>query len=420
MDDGATGAIERFAGARKLSYSDGAELPRHGSLLEEDDLSFHGTATGKLPGGEEGTLARVSYTYRSDDTTHTVELTIAVTSVPESIGFAPYMKYSGGGHSGFSIDGPLEKFDVADDVEVRVAAGMDQAWLRELFSPSLSDWLARSPSDFAFELSEGVLCVSREQYLSLAEDLERLCEDAAHLAQALRTESVEEVETGGADETAAKTKVRDAHETGVVDRLVKDVPLGDAPADIAAAQAAYRDVLVRTPSTYLGGFARAVGWTLVINVIGGGIYGLLLNLPDPLKAIIVFQIILLVPLTFLCIRNLINRRAKAGAVEAFYRGYAEARGLEFEDPLAFSAAHAKAELPGKPDRVMTGSFDGADGSLVLVGDGLTRGDRIALVAGPSGPTATADFEVSAPGISAKALDDYAERLAAELAASRAP
>ena len=259
-----------------------------------------------------------------------------------------------------------------------------------------------------------MLCVSRDQYLGKADDLERLCEDASFLAGALRAESVEEFETGGADETAAKAKPRDELEAKVVDRLVSEIKLREAPADIAAAQAQYRDVLARSPSIYLGGLGRAIAWTLVINVVGGGIYGLLLNLPDPLTAVIVFQVIVLVPLTFLCIRNLINRRAKAGASEAFYRGYAEARGLEQLDPLRFAAEHAKAKLPGKPDRVFAGRFAGVDGALVLVGEGLTRGDKIALVAGPAGPTATADFEVSAPGVSAKALDDYSARFAAEL------
>lgn len=417
MSDGAPAAISKFAETRGLSFSDGADLPRLGALLGEDDLDVHAAATGELPGGEAGTLAYLSYTYRSNDTTRTNELTAVVLSVPESIGFAPYLKGTGGGHSGLWADAPQKDYDAGAKMRIRVHDGADEAWLRELFSPALTDWLSRSPGDFAFELAEGTLCVSREQYLSKPDDLERLCRDASHLAGAVRAESLEEVETGGADETAAKTKVRDPLEAGVVERLVKEVPLREAPADVAAAQAQYRDALARSPSTYLGGFARAVGWTLLINVVGGGIYGLLLNLPDPLTAVIVFQVILLVPLTILCIRNLINRRSKAGATEAFYRGYAEARDLEPVDPLRFSAEHAKAELPGKPDRVFAGRFGGVDGALVLVGDGMTRGDKIALVAGPSGPTATADFEVSAPGISARALDDYAERLAGELDAA---
>ena len=55
---------------------------------------------------------------------------------------------------------------------------------------------------------------------------------------------------------------------------------------------------------------------------------------------------------------------------------------------------------------------------MITGDGFRRGDVIAIVAGETGPVASADFEVSAPGASAKALDSYVERLAAELRAPR--
>ena len=60
-------------------------------------------------------------------------------------------------------------------------------------------------------------------------------------------------------------------------------------------------------------------------------------------------------------------------------------------------------------RVMTGTFDGVAGSLLLTGDGFKRGDSIALVGGATGPTATAEFDVSARGVG-KALDEYAAEL----------
>ena len=59
------------------------------------------------------------------------------------------------------------------------------------------------------------------------------------------------------------------------------------------------------------------------------------------------------------------------------------------------------------------------GSLVLVGDGSKRDDRIAVVAGPSGPVAEAELRAEAPGISAKLLDSYTESLTKELAAATA-
>ena len=47
----------------------------------------------------------------------------------------------------------------------------------------------------------------------------------------------------------------------------------------------------------------------------------------------------------------------------------------------------KASLPGTPKRVMTGVFAGVPGSLMVTGDGLKRGDSIALVGGETGPIA---------------------------------
>lgn len=193
-DDSAPAAIEKLASNRGLEFSERAELPKQGALLAEDDLEVHGAASGELPGGTDGTLAHLSYTYRSGDNTSTARLTAVVSSVPEGIGFAPYLKGTMSGHSGLWSDAPTRSLDI--------------------------------------------------------------------------------------------------------------------------------------------------------------------------------------------------------------------------------------ELPGKPDRVLSGHFDsagaggGVDGALVLVGDGLRRGDRIAFVAGPSGPVASADLNVSAPGVSAAALDEYAQRLAGELAESR--
>ena len=144
-----------------------------------------------------------------------------------------------------------------------------------------------------------------------------------------------------------------------------------------------------------------LAWALLINVIGAGIFGLLLNIPNPLLAVAIFEMVVIATTTFLSVRHEINSRSQSCAVEAFWQQYARARDLKADDPLEFAATHAKAELPGRPQRVMNGSFGGVGGALLITGDGLKRGDAIALVAGPSGPVASADFEASAPGASAQ-------------------
>jgi hypothetical protein len=400
--------LAEFARAHGLAYAGSAELPAKGHLLSEDDLRQDGAATGDLAGGEPGTLAWLTYTYRSDDTTHTVKRTAAVLRVPESIGFAPYL-----GAAGLGVVLEMKKVDLDGGGSVVAAKGVNDGWLTELFSPAFTAWLARNPDDFQWELSDGVLCVSRDGYRTKESELAALCTDAAHIATTIRDECLEEVESGEARRTAAAEKEptgRDKVVAAVLARTTFDHP----PADVEATRAQFREQVVKIPGTYLSAFFKTLLWMVGVNIIGGGLYGLLLNLPNPGMAVLVYQAILFVVIGFFVLRSQINGTAKQLATEGFWQQYAKARGLRFEEPSEFAATHAKAELPGTPLRVMTGTFDGVPGSLMVTGDGLKRGDSIALVAGESGPTATAEFDVSAPGPSAQALDQYAADLVLDL------
>lgn len=51
---------------------------------------------------------------------------------------------------------------------------------------------------------------------------------------------------------------------------------------------------------------------------------------------------------------------------------------------------------------------------MVTGSGRTRGDQIALVRGPKGPTATTELNVSAPGVSTAALDEHVATLVLDL------
>jgi hypothetical protein len=420
MTDGGdpVGGLAEFAAAHGLAFSAGGELPHQAGLLSRDSLAVLATAAGSLPGGAEGTLTHLTYEYRSSDTTRTRELTTVVVEVGESIGFAPYLSDLAGGMHGGPAGVETRTIKLSSGARVQAAEGIDEAWLSELFSPALSDWLARSPDDFGWELTDGVLCASREKHLTGESDLVRLCEDASHLAGALREESLEEVDGGSAGRTAAKAKKTPVQV--LVESLLPLVDFEQPPANVVSAQPAFRELVVRHPSTYFIGLFMGLAWALLINVVGGGIFGLLLNIPNPLVAVAIFELIVIGTTTFLSIRHQINSTSRACAAEAFWREYARSRDLELTDPLEFAATHAKVELPGKPQRVLTGLLDGVPGALMITGDGLKRGEKIALVAGPSGPVASADFEASAPGPSAKLLDDYAARLAAELRAVRKP
>ncbi len=399
--------LAEFAAAHGLEYADGVELPATGRLLSEDDLRQNGAATGDLAPGEPGTLCWVTYTYRFNDTTHTVKRTAAVLRVPESIGFAPYLGAAG------LVALDIKAVELDGGGKVMAAKGVNDGWLAELFSPAFAAWLGRNPDDFQWELSDGVLCVSREDHVTKEFELAALCNDAAHIATTIRDECLEEVETGEAKRTAAKAKEPTGRDK-VVSAVLAKTTFDHPPADVEATRAQFREAVVRIPGTYISAFLRTLLWMVAVNIIGGGIYGLLLNLPNPGMAVLIYQGILFVVIGYFVLRSQINGTAKQLAAEGFWQQYAKARGLTFEDPGSFAATHAKAELPGNPVRVMTGTFDGIPGSLLVTGDGLKRGDSIALVAGESGPTATADFDVSAPGPSAAALDQYAADLALDL------
>jgi hypothetical protein len=333
-----------------------------------------------------------------------------VLRVPESIGFVPYIGSARMGDGSHLI----KSVELDGGGSLRVDQGTNDAWLRELLSPAFTQWLQRNPDDFEWELADGVLCASRSGHLRDQPALAALCADAARLATTVREECLEEVETGEAKRSAAKTEKPAKARDRLVDTLISRTTFANPPADVESTRPQFREQLLRHPSTYLIAFWTTLAFMVGINIIGGGIYGLLLNLGNPGRAVIVYQVILLAVVGPLVLRSQVNGLSEELASRGFWREYMRTHGLTEEDPSLFAATHAKADLPGAPKRVMTGLFGGVDGALMLTGDGNKRGDVIALVAGETGPTASAAFDVSAPGPSTAALDDYVARLAGEL------
>lgn len=414
MSEGARkpGALEEFAGAHGLVYAERLDLPTSGDLLSEDDLSVRGAAAGILAGSERGALCYLHYTERSNDTTHERNRTAAVLRVPESIGFVPYLGTARMG----SANHLVKSIELDGGGSLRVDQGANDAWLRELLSPAFSQWLRRNPDDFEWELADGVLCASREGHLRDPAALAALCADAAHIATTVREECLEEVETGEAKRSAAKSQSREKARDRLVDTLISRTTFANPPADVGSTRPQFREQLLRHPSTYVIALWMTLAIMLAVNIVGAGIYGLLLNLGNPGRAVIVYQVILFAIVAPLVLRSQVNGLSAELASRGFWREYMRTRQLTEEDPSLFAATHAKADLPGAPKRVMSGLLGGVDGALMLTGDGDKRGDVIALVAGETGPTAAASFDVSAPGPSTAALDGYVTRLASELRA----
>ncbi len=421
-------AIASFAELHKLALSERAELPEQGDLLCREG-TVEGAATGALPGGIDGTLAHFTYTYTwtdSDNDSHHEErpFTIVVTRVPESIGFMPYLGFSGAGSKLTGLAGGLEamrKIDLGGHKGLKGASayafkGASENWTLQLFSPALIDWLARSDDGFGFELAAGVLCVARDTYLNLPDKLETLCADAAHVAGLIREESLEETATGGAETEAAKDPKLD---DPMMELALSRVDSG-TPDSVGAATGQFARYLRTSPATILSALGLAILLALILNVPGAAI-PILLSIEGAYGALAAIEGALILIVFFFVFRNRVRNNSQKYASEAFFRGYAKRRELTLEEPLHFASTHAEAKLQFKPDRVFTGLLPGGvNGSLILVGDGSKRADRVAVVAGPRGPVAESELQAEPQGLTARDLDTYLEQLAGEATEAGAP
>ncbi|HEV7769534.1 MAG TPA: hypothetical protein VGO66_02625 [Solirubrobacterales bacterium] len=419
----APGLLAKFAELHGLAFAPSADLPAQGDTLSRDGGKAEGVAGGTLPGGIEGTLAHFVYVYTwtdSDNHSHSEDrrFTLVVTRIPESIGFLPYLGFSGpdsklsaraGGEDMAPID--MSKSEVLKHATAMAYKGTRETWLAQLLSPALVQWLERCDGDFGFELANGVLCAGRSGYLSDPHELEAVCADAAHLATAIREESLEEVGTGGEEAEAATDP--DAVDPQM-ETALRDVEL-DSPANTGAAKGAFKSYARRAPATSFGALRFALLLSLGLNIPAAAIPIILISEGAYLPLALI-EGALVLTVFFFSFRSRVRQRSSKYAEEAFYRAYATDRELKLEEPLHFAATHAEAKLPFKPDRVLSGPLPGgSNGSLTLTGDGAKRSDRIAIVAGPTGPVAETELQAEAEGISAKLLDGYAARLAKEVA-----
>lgn len=424
----ASESLSKFAEAHGLAFAQTADLPQEGHVLGHDDGKIEGAASGSLPGGIDGTLLHFTYTYTetdADDHTHTVtrHFTLVVTRIPESIGYLPSFGFSSVGSNMSATAGAadMEKVDLPDAEGLKNASccaykGTSKSWLTQLLSPALIDWLARSEDDFGFELSNGVFCAGRDGYLDDSASLTTLCEEAAHIAGAIREESIEEVGTGGAETEAAKDP--DAADPQM--ELALGRVQSGSPETVVAAGTEFKGYLRRLPYTYWRALRFGILLTLVLNIPAAAI-PILLAVNGKWAWLAGFELILIALISLLAFRSRVGDQGQKYAAEAFFRAYAKDRELKLEEPLHFAATHAEAKLPFKPDRVLTGPLSGGltNASLALVGDGSKRADRIAIVAGPNGPVAESELHAEAPGISAKLLDSYTANLAKQLSAAQA-
>jgi hypothetical protein len=416
-----SGPLEKYAGARNLRFHSGGSLPPHGNLLTRGGHAEN-LCDGNLPGGVEGTLAHYTYTYTTTDSdghseSHTRRFTLVVTAVPQSIGFMPSLGFRGPESEMSGIGGSLEEVvqvDLGDDSRLKGSRcyrykGAGENWTRRLFSPAFVDWLARAEPDFGFELADGVLTSGRKGHLTDAGALTTLCEEAAHLTGVIAAESDESSDTGTAEGNAAKDpKANDPR----MEEALRAIAV-DPPQSIGAAESVFRRHLARSPRTFIHALSYAIAITLVLNIPGAAI-PILLAVAGSWVALAAIEGFLIAICAFFIFRKDLRESGRKYAAEAFWRSYAEKRGMRLEEPLRFAATHAEAKLPFRPDRVLTGPLPGGgEGSFCVYGDGSKRADRVAAVAGPAGPVAESELEAEPQGLTTKDLDTYLEQLAGE-------
>jgi hypothetical protein len=375
-----------------------------------------------LPGGVEGTLAHFTYTYTTTDSeghseTHTERFTVVVTEVPQSIGFMPSLGFRNPESDMSGIGGRLEevvKVDLGDDSRLEDSRcyrykGASEVWTLQLFSPAFVDWLARSPSDFGFDLADGVLTCGRTGHLTDGAALDTLCEEAAHLNGVIAAESDESSGTGTAEGNAAKDpKANDARMEAALAAVAVD-----PPPSLGAAERTFRGHVARSPRTFIHAFSYAIAITLVLNIPGAAI-PIVLAVQGAFVVLAAIEAALVLICAFFIYRKDVRESGRKYAAEAFWRSYAESRGMKLEEPLRFAATHADAKLPFRPDRVLVGPLPGGgEGSFCVYGDGSKREDRVAVVTGPAGPVAESELEAEPQGLTTKDLDTYLEQLAGE-------
>jgi hypothetical protein len=192
-EDSTLAEFQSYAGSRNLILEPGERLPRTTPLLASGELrGVDAVASGWLATYVEAKLALIDR-----DQGH---FTVALTHVPKAKRFVPWLlchrvedegllgdaaqRLIGGGDR---VD--LESAELDRDYRIYAASERDEVWLRQLFSPSFIVFLLeKAPQGFAFEYSEGSLCVSLTGQRTLAADLDALRDATIDLVARIRAE----------------------------------------------------------------------------------------------------------------------------------------------------------------------------------------------------------------------------------------
>jgi hypothetical protein len=186
------GSYDALASSRGLTAA-GSFSPGPVTPLLTRGSTLNPAYKGQLAEGVDGVIGPFSYgrfAYHA-----------AFARLPESQPFVPRLSCDRKGrnvtdeHYGFEIRSSrlwTESIRLNDRFEVKCSPFQDDNWLRQLFSPTLVDWLAdNSPLDFSFELAYGSLFCTIESDAPNPDELTSLWDGAATVAKRIHDESRE-------------------------------------------------------------------------------------------------------------------------------------------------------------------------------------------------------------------------------------
>jgi hypothetical protein len=371
-----------------VSEKQGA-LPELTPLLCRGDKRYASEiANVELAPGVDGTCAHYVYVVTDDDgPDKSYPFEVVLTSIPESIGFAPrvlchWRKGPLAGASDELSDALGALFGRDDDTsalpdrsvrlesealeeryELKVDHDLGENWVRQLFSPSFAAWLAdRAPEGMGFELIDGALCVYMPGKVDEA-GRAAVVRAAAEVAGRIRNEALEEAGMSSAGAAAQPDRPTESLDAFVAHE-VAEVRWEAPPKDCGTAIKAYRRVAMRTWRPWVFGVLTLLG------LLGFGLAGVIWGgdgdagwaiLAAPFAAAGVWG-------------TYVGDRARRFGKAAFAQEYAKSRGLWPEQPRLFQARNMQLGIPGVVESAMTGALPGADleGTLALSATGVRK------------------------------------------------
>jgi hypothetical protein len=418
--------------ASVITSESGHGWTARGGLTKYPERATRNICRGTLPGGLDGVLAHHQHLeLRSSSSDggqshYVVTDTVVVARLPERARAVCELNVWPGAHE--TGGGALFSLNLSGGrAPITVSAGLgrlveqrgghtfdlnpaeDGATLDAIAGPDTLTALAHAPESTRVELTDGVLCVSARGIIEDHGVLDTLCAVAMGIAAGVRATVARH---GELDPEAPLPAPPVTPRQQWLDAGAARVNWSAPPASVGDARAAYEPLVAERAK---GSGRRARGAILLFGLLGCVVWfglclgGAKLFGEDPLYG-----------LAFGAVTSLwgvwkvigaafeggeearadeVASQAWPWALEAFARGYTQARGLTLEDPAALRHQLA-APLAGRPLRVMGGDLgDGVRGHVALWRDHKRDAHwLVAAVPAPGGPVeATPPYQATLAG-----------------------